>query len=113
MNRSKSGVCKLIAEMKASGEIAPGGSTRDATVSAPPPDEGGGQDTLGRLRWVRDLLETQLRDAVPAQASRLAKEYRVTLGEIDRLEAREAGDDDPIDKLAGALSSVMRGAKVP
>lgn len=106
-------MCKLIAEMKASGEIAPEDSTKDSTAAAPPPGGGGGQDTLGRLRWVRDLLEAQLRDAVPAQAPRLAKEYRETLGEIDRLEAKEAGDDDPIDKLADALSSAMRGAKAP
>lgn len=106
-------MCKLIAEMKASGEIAAKKSTEGTTVTPPPPDRDGGQDTLGKLRWVRGLLERQLYDAPPAQASRLAKEYRDTINEIDRLEAREAGEDDPIDKLADALSSAMRGAAAP
>lgn len=108
LGRSKSGVCKLIREMKESGEIAGEDSTERTTEAASPCtfDEGsGGQDTLGRLRRLRDHLERQLYDAAPAQVRGLSAEYRATLEAIDRLESAEGGGDgdDVLDRLAGAL----------
>ena len=108
LGRSKSGVCKLIREMKKSGEIVEAGSTERATEEPPPGtlDEGSGtQDTLGRLRRLRDHLERQLYDAQPAQVRGISAEYRATLEAIDRLENTEGGDDgdDVLDRLAGAL----------
>lgn len=108
LGRSKSGVCKLIREMKESGEIVEAGSTERATEEPPPGtlDEGSGtQDTLGRLRRLRDHLERQLYDAQPAQVRGISAEYRATLEAIDRLENTEGGDDgdDVLDRLAGAL----------
>lgn len=115
LNRSRSGVCALIKRMKESGEIATGKSTETSageTVSAPPADAPDGtQDTLGRLRWVRGLLERHLYDAEPSQAARLAAEYRNVIDEIGRLERREGGgDDDAVERIAAALSG-RAGAK--
>ena len=115
LNRSRSGVCALIKRMKESGEIATGKSTETIageTVSAPPADAPDGtQDTLGRLRWVRGLLERHLYDAEPSQAARLAAEYRNVIDEIGRLERREGGgDDDAVERIAAALSG-RGGAK--
>ena len=108
LGRSRSGTCKLIAEMKGSGEIPAGKSTgpsTDRAVMGPPADAPDGtQDTLGRLRWVRGILERGLWDAEPSQAARLAKEYRDTVAEIGRMEAREAGGDDKLDAIIGLLS---------
>ena len=99
LGRSKSGVCKLIVEAD---------STERATEEPPPGtlDEGSGtQDTLGRLRRLRDHLERQLYDAQPAQVRGISAEYRATLEAIDRIENTEGGDDgdDVLDRLAGAL----------
>ena len=67
--------------------------------------EDGRQDTLGRLRWVRSLLELQLYDAETTQAARLAKEYRETVEAIERMESAEGGGaDDGLDALAGAIA---------
>lgn len=106
LGRSKSGVCKLIREMKESGEIAGWGSTERATAAPPPCTAGegpGGQDTLGRLRRLRDHLERQLYDAAPAQVRGISSEYRATLEAIDRLENAEGGGDDVLDKLAASI----------
>ena len=109
LNRSRSGVCALIKRMKESGEIPSGKSTETSageTVSAPPADAPDGtQDTLGRLRWVRDLLTRHLFDAEPQQAARLASEYRAVVDEIDRLERQGGGGgDDAIERIADALA---------
>ncbi|MCI6968387.1 MAG: hypothetical protein SO385_07260 [Collinsella sp.] len=109
LGRSRSGVCKLISQMKESGEIARERSTAESTgqgASAPPADAPDGtQDTLGRLRWVRGLLERHLYDAEPSQAARLAAEYRSVVDEIGRLERQEGGgDDDAVRRIAAALS---------
>ena len=69
--------------------------------------EDGRQDTLGRLRWVRSLLERQLYDAEPTTAARLAKEYRDTLEAIDRLEQDGGGGDDLIGQFAGAIAAKL------
>ena len=110
LGRSRSGVCALVARMKESGEISAARSI-PATVAmagprtAPAPDEDGRQDTLGRLRWVRSLLERQLYEAETTQAARLAKEYRETVEAIERMESAEGGGtDDGLDALAGAIA---------
>lgn len=112
LKRSRSGVCALIKRMKESGEIATGESTGEsvgAGLSAPPADgPDGRQDTLGRLRWVRQIIERQLYDAEPSQAARLAKEYRETLEQIERIEgAGEDGGDDIIINAVSVLRDVL------
>ncbi len=110
LGRSRSGVCALVAKMKESGEIAAPESMRASTEGGgyglpDPACEGGRQDTVGRLRWVRDLLQRQLLEAEPTQAARLAKEYRDTVEAIERMESAEGGGaDDGLDALAGAIA---------
>lgn len=109
LGRSRSGVCKLIKELKECGAIKSTEATRERAPamaeSAPPRDsEDGKQDTLGRLRWVRSLLEKQLYDAEPASAARLAKEYRDTIEAIDRLEKDGGGENDIIGQFADVLA---------
>jgi DNA-binding transcriptional regulator LsrR (DeoR family) len=110
LGRSRSGICKLIAELKETGAIESTEASRIAAPAAPPASpphdaEDGRQDTLGRLRWVRSLLERQLYDAAPTTAARLAKEYRDTIDAIDKLE-REGGEDgnDIIGQLADSIA---------
>ncbi len=112
LGRSRSGVCKLIAEMKEAGVIestdAPHDSALKAVPEAPPHDTNDGeQDTLGRLRWVRSILERQLYDAEPTTAARLAKEYRDTVEAIDRLEKAGGGENDLIGQFADALAAKL------
>lgn len=110
LGRSRSGVCALVARMKESGEISaaksiPATAAMAGPRTAPAPDEDGRQDTLGRLRWVRSLLERQLYDAETTQAARLAKEYRETVEAIERMESAEGGGaNDGLDALAGAIA---------
>ena len=109
LGRSRTGVDKIIRQMVESGEIAERVATKTAPEEAPqsPPADAadGRQDTLGRLRWVRSLLERQLYDAEPTTAARLAKEYRDTIDAIDKLE-REGGEDgnDIIGQLADSIA---------
>ena len=112
LKRSRSGVCALIKRMKESGEIATDESTGEsvgAGISAPHADgPDGRQDTLGRLRWVRQIIERQLYDAEPSTAARLAKEYRETLEQNARkAEAREDGGDDVIITAVSVLRDVL------
>lgn len=112
LGRSKSGVCKLIKEMKESGLIESTDSAQesgqDGMPCAPPRDlEDGTQDTLGRLRWSRSILERQLYDAEPSQAARLAKEYRDTVTAIQKLEQAEGGENDLIGQFADALAAKL------
>ena len=108
LGRSKSGVCKVIKEMKETGELPSDVRARESTKRSTP-DVGNGlafeaagepQDTLSRLKWVRDLLERQLRDSEPTSAARLAKEYRDTVEAIARMEAEDGGGDDVVGDLA-------------
>lgn len=113
LGRSKSGVCSLIAQLKRAGEISAAESA-DRRSQEPPPaelDEGEGQDTIGRLRRLRALLERQMYDAGPAQVARIAAEYRAVVDEIDKRENRgDGGDDDVLGRLADALAGKPRGA---
>ena len=109
LHRSRSGVYALIERMKESGEIVEEESVHasaETAPAAPPPDAEGRQDTLGRLRWVRGLLERQLYDAEPSQAARLAKEYRDTVESIEKLESAEGGGCD--DELGNIVALVAR-----
>ena len=112
LGRSRSGVCKLITELKECGAIkstdAAHASGRVDLSQVPPRDfEDGRQDTLGRLRWVRSLLERQLYDAEPTTAARLAQEYRDTIEAIDRLEQDGGGGDDLIGQFADAIAEKL------
>lgn len=110
LGRSRSGVSKLVKEMKESGEIPSAKSMERSTgrvTAGPPPDAPDGtQDTAGQLRWVRDILERSLWDAEPPQAARLAKEYRETVMAIEGMEGGSDGDSAlaaAIDKLNSRL----------
>lgn len=109
LGRSRSGVCYVIKQLKDSGAIESNPATsetaNDGVPESPPRDSGDGkQDTLGRLRWVRSLLEKQLYDAEPSSAARLAKEYRDTIEAIDRLERDGGGENDIIGQFADVLA---------
>lgn len=72
------------------------------------PDErepsAGRQDTLERLRELRELLRSSLVEAPTAMVASLSREYRATVDEIARLEEQDGGDgDDVLDRLADAL----------
>lgn len=112
LGRSKSGVCKVIKEMKEAGELPSDVRARESTKRSTP-DGGNGpafeasgepQDTLSRLKWVRDLLERQLRDSEPTSAARLAKEYRDTVEAIARMEAEDGGGDDVVGDFAALIA---------
>ncbi len=109
LGRSRSGVCYVIKQLKDSGVIESNPATNETSKKdvpgSPPHDaEDGRQDTLGRLRWVRSLLERQLYDAEPTSAARLAKEYRDTIEAIDRLEKDGGGENDIIGQFADVLA---------
>ena len=109
LGRSRSGVCNVIAKMKESGVIeSKQATTRPACPDGPsaPPSDGpdGTQDTLGRLRWVRRVIERQLFDAEPTTAARLAKEYRETVEAISRLEQQQGGGEDIVGQLADLIA---------
>ena len=108
LKRSRSGVCALVKRMKESGEIedpeSTGASTSGEPVAPPGDLADGRQNTLGRLKWVRRLLERQLYDAEPTTAARLAKEYRETLEAIERIESDEGGGDDALGAIADAIA---------
>ena len=112
LGRSKSGVCKVIKEMKEAGELPSDVRARESTKRSTP-DGGNGpafeaagepQDALSRLKWVRDLLERQLRDSEPTSAARLAKEYRDTVEAIARMEAEDGGGDDVVGDFAALIA---------
>ncbi len=112
LGRSRSGVCHIIKQMKESGAIESKESTSKAPPQppaiAPPADgEDGKQDTLGRLKWVRALLERQLYDAEPTTAARLAKEYRDTVGAIEKIEQAGGGENDLIGQFADILADKL------
>ena len=111
LDRSKSGVCKLIARMKQTGEIADPESTRrpEKVDGGGPPGDGpdGRQDTLGKLRWARSVLERELAEAAPSQAARIAKEYRDTVEAIARMEGESDGGTDELGQAAAAFFSKL------
>lgn len=110
LGRSRSGVSYVIKRLKDEGVLESNQSTKQGPQKrdpeAPPRDaEDGRQDTLGRLRWVRTLLERQLYDAEPTTAARLAKEYRDTVSAIEALEKEGGGDgNDIIGQFADVLA---------
>lgn len=115
LGRSKSGVCRVIKEMKETGELPSdgfGGESMKHSI----PDGGNGlvfetdgepQDTLSRLKWLRDLLERQLRDSEPTQAARLAKEYRDTVEAIGRMEAADGNGEDVVGSFAALIAQKL------
>ena len=115
LGRSKSGVCRVIKEMKETGEL-PSGEHVGESTKRPTPGSGNGlvfeadgepQDTLSRLKWVRDLLERQLRDSEPTSAARLAKEYRDTVEAIGRMEAADGDSDDVVGSFAALIAQKL------
>ena len=100
---SKSTVQRVWA---ADGAGAPG--AQGACPGASPPDEP--ETTAERLVELRGMLRAALNDAPPQAVAGLAREYRATIEEIDRL---EGGDGS--DPVAGALDSIAAriAAKMP
>lgn len=108
LGRSRSAVTGWVRAMKDSGEIDPGASIKASIPAAPgcPPEEGGRQDRLSRLRALREVLHRQLLEAGPGQVARIASEYRATMDEIERAEGgADDGGDDILDRLASALTA--------
>lgn len=90
---------------------ADGAGAADAQGACPgasPPDEP--ETTAERLVELRGMLRAALNDAPPQAVAGLAREYRATIEEIDRL---EGGDGS--DPVAGALDSIAAriAAKMP
>ena len=57
---------------------------------------------------MRQIIDRQLYDAEPSQAARLAKEYRETREQIERIEgAGEDGGDDVIINTVSVLRDVL------
>lgn len=112
LGRSKSGVCKLIKQMKGDGEIAAPKSTKRSTDGPPEGfgDSDGPQDTIGRLRSLRSLLERSMRDADPGKVARISAEYRAVIDDIARIEGQGAGCDDGFDALAESFRAIARKA---
>lgn len=80
------------------------GNFEPATLG--PEDEG--QDTLGRLRELRDSLKVALVDADARSLPAVAREYRACVDEIARLEADERGEDgDPLADFARAVAGKL------
>ncbi len=108
LGRSRSGVCYVIKQLKEAGvlesELATNQTPPAGAPPSPPHDSPDGrQDTLGRLKWVRSLIERQLWEAEGASAARLAKEYRDTLEAIERMEG-DGGDGDALGAFADAIA---------
>lgn len=90
---------------------ADGAGAADAQGACPgasPPDEP--ETTAERLVELRGMLRAALNDAPPQAVAGLAREYRATIEEIDRLEGGYGGDP-----VAGALDSIAAriAAKMP
>lgn len=67
-----------------------------------------GQDTLGRLRELRDSLKVALVDADSRTIPALAREYRACVEEIARLEAEGRGkENDPVASIARIFASKL------
>ena len=79
-----------------------------ACPDASPPGEP--ETTAERLVELRGMLRAALNDAPPQAVAGLAREYRATIEEIDRLEGGDGGDP-----VAGALDSIAAriAAKMP
>lgn len=115
LGRSRSGVYGLIEAMKQTGELPSeeGGdlsvqvSMQEGEYGHPFEADGEPQDTLGRLKWVRDLLERQLRDSEPTSAARLAKEYRDTVEAIGRMEAADGDGEDVVGDFAALIAQKL------
>lgn len=111
LGRSRTGVDNVIRQMEEAGEIVPRVATKTPAFQAPasPPADGpdGSQDTLGRLRWARGIIERQLYEADATTAARLAKEYRDTVETIDRLERQKEGGDDAIGGIAALIAQKL------
>ncbi len=115
LGRSRSGIYGLVREMKATGELpqeegdemSVQTSMRGSEYGHFFEPDGEPQDTLSRLKWVRDLLERQLRESEPTQAARLAKEYRDTVEAIGRMEAADGGNDDVVGSFAALIAQKL------
>lgn len=105
---SKTAVVNYLKRSGLWGERVEAGNFEPATLAP----ESEGQDTLGRLRELRDSLKVALVDSDPKTMAAVAREYRACLDEIARREAEERGDaGDPIADLTSAIARKL-GADV-
>lgn len=78
-----------------------------ACPGASPPGEP--ETTAERLVELRGMLRAALNDAPPQAVAGLAREYRATIEEIDRLEGGDGGDpvDGALDSIAARIAAKM------
>ena len=101
LGRSKRGVNNLISRLGLR-------ASRQAAVPVPtPPRQAPADSQLGALLELRDILRLALLDAGPQAIPKVAREYRETLDEIERLRdgGRPEGShgEDAFDALLGAI----------
>ncbi len=85
-------------------------SEKPEKVRQEPATSDGPQTKLERLIELRGILRAAMNDAPPQAISGLAREYRETMEQIERM---EGGDSD--DPVSGALDSIAAriAAKMP
>ena len=83
------------------------GTTAEVTHRAYPTTEP--QTKLERLIELRGILRAAMNDAPPQAMSSLAREYRETMEQIDRLEGGSDGDpvSSALDSIAARIASKM------
>ena len=81
-----------------------GTTTVSNQVTSPEP-----QTKLDRLIELRGILRAAMNDAPPQAISSLAREYRETVEEIDRMEGGSSGDSvsNALDSIAARIAAKM------
>lgn len=102
LGRSRSAVCRAIERLGLDEQV----SLKPSPKPEPPKDV----DALSELYFIRDILRNELMAAEGVTVARVAAEYRNTILEIEKREANDGADNDPLADLADAL--ISRASKV-